>query len=58
VGTPDHGLFCNCAHCKLEWARQDAYDAAHPLEGGDETINYENEKDRDRDLGFPQGAEK
>lgn len=50
----NHGLFCNCAPCKLSWARQEAYDAANPIEGDEETINFEDEKELDRVMDFPQ----
>jgi hypothetical protein len=40
------------------WAKQEVYDAAHPMQAATETINYEVEKERDRDLGEPLGAYK
>lgn len=58
MSRPDHGLFCDCADCESEWARQEVYDATCLEEGDVEDINYEDEKARDRDLGHPQGAGK
>jgi hypothetical protein len=50
-----HNLFCDCTACRLLWAEQEAYDGAP--QGDAETIDYEAEKERDRDLGEPLGAD-